>query len=1001
MTKRLYSLSLGETLREQFLADAAQYPYGEVLYLVPNRILEHLVKARGVVKTLSLDALAGEILKENTQGTPLRRISRQAQKKILEEALAVAVEGGQVSYFAQLVKKKGFLDSLLNLFNEFAQNSLAPEQFNQILVSWGRPGKLGKKDREMALIYLLFVNKLREQQVTDLSGRYQLAVEALQQGGTVPWQKCYISEFNQLSSVQLELVEALGDLCDVEIGLFYDPSRPELSAVTENIHAQLVGAGFADLKEAPQIQRPADLDFFAQNWRGSDYSRPEAEHIHLAEAGTPEQEMRLVLTQIKKKLQSGTAPQDILLLMRSTSDYPGLARAFALYGLETTMPTVTGAASQPLPDLITKLLQAVSQPQDLGAWQNLFRCTLLPLLWDCQRDALEQDYTQLYFERAGALRSHVKRERRINDEFWTDLAFFQADHTAKEWQEGMQDLLDRWNLMGRWGSLHQAGKVDLAQVKLMGNAVELVKHTFEMLERTWEDCGQKAAAVTPAQLLEFWQDSLKGATLILKEGNPQGISVMEAGDIQGVSYPYVFIMGLRDGLFPSVKRESWLYNDGERTELNGLGVELAVSGRSLEADRFFFASAAAIAAQDLYLSWYRDEEGGPSPYIQELLNLYAEGSLVPQTFYDSLDNCASEALLEQLLMQQEALALKEQAFLAKRLGSDYAQRAATGKKRWEDPESPWNGTVPGILKETLRLSASGLDVYLQCPFAYLFGNVWKMEPWEEQTGYPGPDVVGSLLHAVLAEFLSRHLSKALSFSDLPQLRDELQQVFADQFEALVQSGKISQSSLLPHLRKVYGSWLSNWLKQECEYEQTSSLLPSKLEWSFGRKDSPWRALCRYVDDKPVYFSGQVDRIDTNGTTYAILDYKTGQHPSGSQIKDGKAVQLPLYARALMELGPVDPQNILGGGYCSLRSGKREGGTWSPEAKKYLDYLARSRAPKLEESMEKAFAEIDKAVRALRQGAFPAAPYGSCPPYCPAKDVCRISENPKSSEQEQE
>ena len=44
--------------------------------------------------------------------------------------------------------------------------------------------------------------------------------------------------------------------------------------------------------------------------------------------------MRLVLTQIKKKLQSGTAPQDILLLMRSTSDYPGLARAFALYGLK-------------------------------------------------------------------------------------------------------------------------------------------------------------------------------------------------------------------------------------------------------------------------------------------------------------------------------------------------------------------------------------------------------------------------------------------------------------------------------------------------------------------------------------------------------------------------------------------------------------------------------------------------------------------------------------------
>ena len=62
---------------------------------------------------------------------------------------------------------------------------------------------------------------------------------------------------------------------------------------------------------------------------------------------------------------------------------------------------------------------------------------------------------------------------------------------------------------------------------------------------------------------------------------------MEASDIQGVPYPYVYILGVRDGLFPAISRESWLYSDEERTELAALDIPLGTSARRLARDRFF------------------------------------------------------------------------------------------------------------------------------------------------------------------------------------------------------------------------------------------------------------------------------------------------------------------------------------------------------------------------------------------------------------------------------
>ncbi len=1000
MENKLHCLTLGETMRDRFLADARNYEYGKALFVVPNRFFASLVKQKGVVKTAAIDFLAGEILRYNHREQDYKPVQRSTQKKFIEETLAYLAP--RLTYFGSLADKQGFADSLLQLFDEFAQNGLEPEQYHSMLIHWSRTGNQKEKDLELDLLYHVYCAKMADRDLYDLPGLYKAAVQVLEEGGTVPWDKVYCSEFYTFNPVRLQLIQALAKQCSIEIGLFYDPKRPELSSVTEKIYATLYAGGFTVVQEEPAAEKPADLALFAQTWKPGIRSQVPAGHVTFGKALSVEQEIRLALSDIKARLQKGTAPEDILLIVRRMQDYQGLARSFMEYGIPCALPQVTGLAGQTLPDFLTKLFAAVNGKSQVDLWQNLLDCPLVQELWHCQRDTLAQIYTTTFFASAKDLLAYVKRQQLIEPGFWELLDFCQKDHTAEEWREGFLSNLEQWQLPQTWGALHQQGKLPLLQVKVMTQTVEFVEDTLEAFVRQQEQCGEKEVPLPLSELAAFWQDSLQGGTVTVEQGSVRGIHVLEAGNVQGMTIPYVYILGLREGVFPAVKRESWLYSDQERIELNGLGLDLTIAARSLDTDRYFFGSVAALASKQLWLSWYEDEDGGASAYIQDLENFYQSGSIPCQVYENSLDTCYSETLLVNTLADQGQWQNREQSFLAERLGEDFFPRAKTAQQRWEGV-SAYNGFVPGCLARPLRLSASSMDAYLQCPFAFLMGRVWGLGPWEPMTDVPAPNIVGSLLHATLAQFVGRHKHQQLVPEQYKELEPELQAILDKTFQEFVEKGDIPNTASAPHLKKRYGKWLQTWLKKECAYEAEDplALKPCQLEWSFGCIDSKWPALPYEVDGENVYFSGQIDRIDTNGTAYVLWDYKTSSVPTNVLLANGQMVQLPLYLLALQQLGQVAPEAILGAGYYTLKyGGIRKGGLWTTETKKQQPWLKNSHSPILADVQEKMGETMSAAVRAMRQGRFPAHPQnGQCPPYCPAKDICRWQENPHRSQEE--
>ena len=61
------------------------------------------------------------------------------------------------------------------------------------------------------------------------------------------------------------------------------------------------------------------------------------------------------------------------------------------------------------------------------------------------------------------------------------------------------------------------------------------------------------------------------------------------------------------------------------------------------------------------------------------------------------------------------------------------------------------------------------------------------------------------------------------------------------------------------------------------------------------------------------------------------------------------------------------------------------------------WMQKARPPEKKQALEAAQQAMDQAVREIREGKFPARPSGTCPGWCPARDLCRIGENPHRTE----
>jgi hypothetical protein len=178
--------------------------------------------------------------------------------------------------------------------------------------------------------------------------------------------------------------------------------------------------------------------------------------------------------------------------------------------------------------------------------------------------------------------------------------------------------------------------------------------------------------------------------------------------------------------------------------------------------------------------------------------------------------------------------------------------------------------------------------------------------------------------------------------------------------------------------------------------------PAHLEYSFGSPFSVERndaasteepvpiQLSEDPEDK-ILLRGKVDRVDTDGDDFLIIDYKTGSIPSFTSINRGYNMQLPLYLMACEQLLHKEPA---GGAYYQLKNDDKFGMHLRLGSQKRRDELGGS-STVYKDGLRNGLAVCRRNVKEVLEGISSAAfhPVDSteserCSPHCLFSRICR-------------
>lgn len=1064
----LVRVPLGYSTRAPFAHELEKLPFGEGVLVLPNRLLTDDVQRKYNIETVGLDTLANKLLNLNGY-VKFDEISRRSQELIVQDIIDYMVLGEQekeksrlhkldkdkaLGYFERLAKKPGFVKAMTSLVSQLARSGATREEISEALTAWaGAEDKYGnkrtgiylEKDEGVRNVYLLYRQLLANNQWFDLEGKYRLALRILYENKKphIIWKKVYFSDFYSFDRLQIEFIRALAHYCDIKIGMVYEigdkeePMQAErekyFAATYDSYQGLLTGLSYKYRKQEeklPEEQRdeikveevslPApNADTLAADIRqlrklGKQVAPVPAENVLLYKFKSREAEMRWVLADVKQKLRSGVAAQDVLVAVRDLSTYSGLRRLADEYGLPVSLPLTSSLAAQPLAKLVRLLLDAVSDTHEgAEAYFALLTSELLPLLVHVDLESVDELRKERYFKQR-SIAQQVAHEQLEDDEVWTKFDAFIETLAAADakratmamYTQLLGELLQGLRLEQLLGSAARQGLLPLEAVAACLRSRDAFVKLLQQLAQDYKRCGREQDAISFKDFRQELLEALAQTEIVLKHGRQDGVLLTSVVNVPGLSFDYVYIMGLRDSEFPQAKNENWIYNDKERSELAAGDIHLPTTAQSYAEDACFFAQTLTAAQKKLYLSWTEEAEHDESVYVSTVQKLFTnlEVQSPPE------QPCASPEEAERrqgtsIVRRLHCLAEREKElagakWLKQQIGTETVAAAQADAERYEQAEGVFNGVLADAeLKQRvtkkigLQFSASSLELYAGCPFRYLGEAVWKQEEFVAMADEVQPADEGSLLHAVLARFLEPHLHEKLGAEELAELQDELELVFADVCEEFIKNGRVVDSALWQAEKPRLLALLKRWLAFEyADQSVWQGFTPEAVEWDFSSKNGKPLELA-LTQGKKVRLIGRIDRIDSDGERVFVTDYKRSFAPSGSAVQQGLDLQLPLYLLAAASMYAGGRQ-AAGGCYFVLKYGERSSiqlfgsvGHSAMETKH-----KRSRIAKLPWDSFKEFCEnlIRTYIEKIYAGEFKVEPK-VCDKYCQLSGICRLQE----------
>jgi ATP-dependent helicase/nuclease subunit B len=245
------------------------------------------------------------------------------------------------------------------------------------------------------------------------------------------------------------------------------------------------------------------------------------------------------------------------------------------------------------------------------------------------------------------------------------------------------------------------------------------------------------------------------------------------------------------------------------------------------------------------------------------------------------------AVASRFLHRLEAVAGDDRWKAAIRAGEKYVQFAASLDQ--PDEVRPIKQPEPRPPRATrpLKMSVTAIEDWLRDPYTIYAKHILRLDALDPVDMPLSAADRGSAIHDALGEFTESYATR------LPDDPARVLRAIGEKYFAPLMERPEARALWWPRFQRI-ARWFGEW---ETVRRDAIESITAETRGEIS---------IRLDHDRSFQLSARADRIERRqGGSYAILDYKTGQPPTGKQVRMGLSPQLTLEAAILREGGFPD------------------------------------------------------------------------------------------------
>ena len=827
--------------------------------------------------------------------------------RILTMAMAAEQVVSRIKHFAAVLRRPEFLSEIVDMVDEFQSYCLQPADL--LKASERMEGQFAQKLEELGLLYEGYLAVCANGSA-DPAGKLLWLCEALSETDWVDKRSFYLDGFADFTGAELTVVETLlRHSCHVWICL---PAGEGLQTSQPAADTVRTLEKLAEKWEIPSERiavkgsggsRHEDITALLRGMFASGAVVPRSSRqVRFASFSSVEEECRHAIAEVKRLLSEGNRCRDIALGCTDTASYEAALRsALRAADLPFYFAGKDDILEKPVIGAVMTALAAAVGPMDYDD-VSVYLKSGLPLVdrdichrldgyayrWNLRGNQWElpwelhpggfgetwKDEDHLYLE---TLNRH--KTAALSPLFHLRTGLYHAANTG-EMVVCFYHFLEELQLRQR---LEEQANEKGGQVGQ--ELLQLYDILCSSLEQTWLTVGSTVR--TPDDFVRLYRVVLSQyhvATI------PAGIDQVYVGaleDMRQKSVKHLLVLGAADGNFPPYKTGEGLLTEEERKQLLAQGLSLSpLRSDQMEHEMSRIFSALSAAQESIWFSYAGDQ---PAWLYRRAQAMY------PQ----SVISGRAEVFLNVADLAAWRIRNKDKSKVSLPQLDDWEKNLKSLRNYTFQPLS--RETVQGLYGKKIYLSASRIDKYAACRFAFFLAYGLKAQP--QKQAKLDPSVFGTFVHAVLENTVLR-INQEGGFRQVTEER--LAAVATEEINAYASMHFPKQAERSAYLFRRSRQEIMEIVLDLGEELRRSLFQPADCELEFsGNGALP--AIEVEGKDISCSISGFVDRVDlyeADGIAYVrVVDYKTGYKDFDyTDILNGAGLQLLIYLFALKNHG---------------------------------------------------------------------------------------------------